>query len=156
MKNHEKLIGLVNDLIRVNNDRYSSYSALLSRNIILDRDVWLLVCNLAAQSRSNSVQLINEAIKLRNAEGTGSSLTAGIYSNAPGLKEPIVFADRSTLLAECKRREEVVQKVYYDALSFGIELPDEMIALVSDQKREMKISASLFVVEQPASYRHAA
>jgi hypothetical protein len=148
MKNTQKLIGVINDLIKLNNDRYNAYASLLTKNIILDRDLWMLVCNLASQSRTNSANLIKEVIKLFAEEPACMSASAGLYSEALGLKEPIPFVDRQVIFQDCNHREELAQKVYYDALASGVELPEQLYTLISEQKREMKISGVLFVANR--------
>lgn len=156
MKSNEKLIGLLNDLIRINNDRYEGYSSLLSRKVILDKDVWMLVYNLASQSRVNASNLIAEVIKLRTATATGASVSCGIYIQTLGLKNYIPAGDRQAILESCRHREEVVQKAYYDSLSLGLEMPDSIAALITDQKREMKISSGLLKANQLEPVGHAA
>jgi uncharacterized protein (TIGR02284 family) len=156
MKSNEKLAGMLNDLIRLNNDRYEGYANLLSRKVILDGDVWTLVCDLAKQSRMNSSALIVQAIKLRTSQQTCSNLSAGIYSPLMGIKSEIGGMDRDCILENCRHREDLVQKVYYDALSSGIDIPEDVAALLTDQKKEMKAASMLVRVKQIQPVSHAA
>lgn len=155
MKNNVKLIGLLNDLIKVNNDRYNAYATLLTKKVTHEGDLSALVCNLAAQSRGNSARLIKEVIKLIKMEATSASHSAGIYSEGLGLKEPIPVGDRYAMFEGCKHREEIIQKVYYDALSSGIELTEEIASLIDEQKKDMKAAGSLFMTNH-ASLSNAA
>jgi uncharacterized protein (TIGR02284 family) len=143
MISNEKLAGMLNDLIRINNDRYEGYANLLSRKVILDGDVWKLVCDLAKQSRMNSSSLIVAAIKLRTSQQTGSNLSAGIYSPHMGIKTEISGLDRQCILDNCRHREDLVQKAYYDALSSGIDIPEDVAILIAEQKKEMKAASML-------------
>ena len=138
MNTNEKLTGMLNDLISINNDRYEGYARLLSRRSPLDKDVCNLLCNLARQSRLNSAALLIEAVKLRTKTQTGSSFTAGIYSPLLGIKSPLAGTDRTSVLENCRHREDLIQKAYYDALSSGIDIPESIAALLADQKRDMK------------------
>ena len=155
MNTTEKLTGMLNDLIRINNDRYEGYASLLSRKINLDKDVSAMVCNLARQSRMNSSALIIEAVKLRTKTQTGSSFSAGIYSPLMGIKSPLSGNDRHSILDNCRHREELVQKAYYDALSSGIDIPENIAVMIADQKSEMK-SALMQMKPQLQQVGHAA
>jgi uncharacterized protein (TIGR02284 family) len=156
MISNEKLAGMLNDLIRINNDRYEGYASLLSRKVILDKDIWKLVCDLARQSRMNSSALIGQAIKLRTSQQTGSNLTAGIYSPQMGIKSELSGIDRQCILENCRHREDLVQKAYYDALSSGIDIPEDIAILIADQKKEMKAASMLARVKQLQPVSHAA
>lgn len=156
MNSNEKLAGMLNDLVRINNDRYEGYANLLSRKVVLDRDVWKLVCDLAKQSRMNSSALLVEAVKLRQGNQTHSTLSAGIYSPLMGIKTQIVGSDRNCILDSCRHREDLVQKAYYDALSSGIDIPEDLALLIADQKQEMKAASLLARVKQVQPVSHAA
>ena len=138
MHKNEKLIGMLNDLIRINNDRFEGYKNLLAEKNVIDNDIRLLVFNMADQSRANTSALITEVIKLRTADVTGASFSASIYRPNMGLKKSVSTGDRHSILESCKMREEIIQKAYYDALSLAAEIPDAILNLISDQKREMK------------------
>ena len=156
MNSNEKLAGMLNDLIRINNDRYEGYASLLSRKIILDRDIWKLVCDLANQSRINSSTLLVAAIKLRTSEQTNSNLSAGIYSQLMGIKTTLAGNDRDSIVENCMHFEELVQKVYYDALSSGIDIPEDIALLISEQKKEMKETSLLVLMKQVRQVSNAA
>ena len=146
MQKNEKLIGMLNDLIRINNDRFEGYKNLLTEKISLDKDVSLLVYNMASQSRTNSSVLITEVIKLRTAENTGVSFSADIYRPTMGLSKSFDGKDSQSILAACKLREELVQKAYYDVLCVSAEIPERILNIISDQKREMKSTANMIRV----------
>jgi len=138
MHKNEKLIGMLNDLIRINNDRFEGYKNLLAEKNVIDNDIRLLVFNMADQSRANTSALITQVIKLRTANVTGASFSASIYRSSIGLNKGFTAYDRHSILESCKLREEVIQKAYYDAISLAAEIPDHILNLISDQKREMK------------------
>ena len=146
MCKNEKLIGLLNDLIRINNDRFEGYKNLLTAKISLDKDVRLLVYNMADQSRANTTALLSEVIRLRTAEATGASFSAAIYRPAMGLAKPFTARDSQAILEACKMREEIVQKSYYDVICMAEEIPDRILNVVSDQKRELKRAANMISV----------
>ena len=156
MNSIEKLAGVLNDLIRINNDRYDGYASLLSRKIILDKDIWKLVCDLAKQSRINSSTLLVAAIKLRTSEKTNSSLSAGIYSPLMNIKTSLAGNDRDSMIENCRHFEELVQKVYYDALSSGIDIPEDIALLISEQKKEMKEASLMVLMKQVRQVSNAA
>ena len=156
MTSNEKLAGMLNDLIRINNDRYEGYASLLSRKITLDRDIWKLVCDLARQSRMNSSSLLVATVKLRTSERTNSSLSAGIYSPLMGFKSSLAGIDRDCIIENCRHLEELVQKAYYDALSSGIDIPEDIALLISEQKKEMKEASLMVFKKQAQPVSHAA
>lgn len=153
MHKNEKLIGMLNDLIRINNDRFEGYKNLLTKNIGLHKEIRLLVFNMADQSRTFTTALILETARLRTAEVTGASFSASIYRPTMGLAKEFCDNNEPAILIDCQRREELIQKAYYDALSLATEIPDRILNLVSDQKRELKITSSMIKV--PSGRQHA-
>lgn len=153
MQKNEKLIGILNDLVQINNDRFEGYKSLLTKKVNLHRELRMLVYNMADQSRAFSSDLISELIKLRTNNTTGASFTAGLSRSTTGIARPFAENDVDGILHSCKQREETIQKAYYDALSMAIEIPDTILNLINDQKREMRITS--YLIHVPVDVRHA-
>ncbi|MES2645625.1 MAG: DUF2383 domain-containing protein [Bacteroidota bacterium] len=153
MQKNEKLIGVLNDLIRINNDRFEGYKNLLTSQVQLGKEQRLLVYNMADQSRAFTSDLITEVIKLRTAENSGASLSAGIYRQSMSFSSSFSGVTQNEILLACQHLEEAIQKAYYDAICMAIEVPDRILNLVNDQKREMKVASSM--IKDSMDLKHA-
>jgi hypothetical protein len=154
MQKNEKLIGVLNDLIRINNDRFEGYKNLLTSKPALQNELGLLLLIMTNQSRAFTSDLIAEVIKLRTIENSGSSFSAGIYRQSISLANSFAGNSRDEIFQYCQNLELVIQKVYYDATCMAVEIPDRILNLVNDQKRELKVTSSR--IKETLVLKHAA
>lgn len=137
MQKNEKLIGMLNDLMRVNNDRFDGYKNALKVTCDIDQDLRLLFYNMADQSRKNTSALITQILKLRTSTRTGAAYTGKIYSAWVQWKKEFAATDRQSVLGYCEYMETLVHQAYDIAATLDDEIPTEILELVNGQKFSM-------------------
>lgn len=140
MNINEKTAEVLNDLVRINNDRIEGYTKAENETKAGDADLQSLFRQMAAESRS----YVNDLSKYISA--TGSNITddttvrGKIYRAWMDVKATFSGKDRKAILASCEYGEDAAQKAYDAALSSDAELPTEVRQLIMDQKQSLKKS----------------
>ncbi|MFC0773800.1 PA2169 family four-helix-bundle protein [Terrimonas alba] len=140
MNINEKTAEVLNDLVRINNDRIEGYTKAENETKAGDADLQSLFRQMAAESRS----YVNDLSKYISA--TGSNITddttvrGKIYRAWMDVKATFSGKDRKAILASCEYGEDAAQKAYDAALSSDAELPTELRQLIMDQKQSLKKS----------------
>ena len=137
MQKNEELIGILNDLIRINNDRFEGYKKALKQTREIDQDLRTLFYKMADESRKNTSAFITQILKLRTVNTTGAGLTGSVYREWLESKQEFAATDRLGIINYCEHMEKMVQKAYDSALSIEAEIPENIAAVIKVQRREM-------------------
>lgn len=145
MENTKEIIGILNDLVLINNDRIAGYEKALEE----------LKANDDANSQELDLQvlfesMIDESREFRNALGKevqvlGGEMAAGtmtsgkIYRAWMDVKAVFTGKDRHTILDNCETGEDAAQKAYKAALAEDT-LPHFLHELISNQKELLRES----------------
>ena len=107
MTTNDKLVGVLNDLIQINNDRINGYEKAIEE--IKDRDVDLngIFSKLANDSRKYAAELSREVIRLGGDPDTGTTNSGKLYRVWMDIKSGITARDRKSVLALCEFGEAV-------------------------------------------------
>ncbi|MBO9595981.1 MAG: PA2169 family four-helix-bundle protein [Niabella sp.] len=130
---------LLNDLIRINNDRIAGYEKISNElREGYDNDLKLLFSKMIINSNDLNADLSKMVSFLGGEPVTGSTTGAGkLYRLWLDVKALFtVTADRKTALEDCEQIEDAVQSAYDDALNEP-GLPEEIIALLTSQKASL-------------------
>jgi len=137
---NEKTAEVLNDLIRINNDRIKGYEKAAEETKEKDTDLQAIFRQMAAESRSY-VNDLKEYVTTSDTDPATSTTTAGkIYRAWMDVKATFTGKDRKAILASCEYGEDAAQKAYEAALSSDAELLAEIRQLVLDQKASLKRS----------------
>ena len=137
---NEKTAEVLNDLIRINNDRIKGYEKAAEETKEKDTDLQAIFRQMAAESRSY-VNDLKEYVTTSDTDPATSTTTAGkIYRAWMDVKATFTGKDRKAILASCEYGEDAAQKAYETALSSNAELLAEIRQLVLDQKASLKRS----------------
>ncbi len=137
---NEKTAEVLNDLIRINNDRIKGYEKAADETKGKDTDLQAIFRQMAAESRSY-VNDLKEYVNASVEEPATNTTTAGkIYRAWMDVKATFTGKDRKAILASCEYGEDAAQKAYETALSSDAELPVEIRQLIMDQKGSLKRS----------------
>lgn len=139
MKNIQKIAEVLNDLIRINNDRITGYEKALQELKDEDTDLKNVFIGYIDQSRNLRNALGTEVETLGNRMDDGTTSTGKIYRAWMDVKALFTGHDRQTILDNCEYGEDAAQKAYKSALNTD-ELPAYLFALVNRQKNELKAS----------------
>lgn len=144
MQNNEELIEVLNDLIRINNDRIEGYEKAIEETKDIDVDLKTLFRRMADQSRQNKAELVQEVGKRGGGADSNSTTNSGkIYRAWMSVKATFSGKDRKAVLSACEYGEDSAQKAYQEALESDATMDVEVRQLVVKQKTSLKESHDL-------------
>jgi uncharacterized protein (TIGR02284 family) len=145
MNQPARLIEVLNDLIRINNDRITVYekAAMASRNI--SADLKNVFHHLAAESRKHTRALNMEVINLAGKPATGNTAIGKWYQLWSDLKAGITGIDSRSLLDYCLGIENNIQEKYKKILNTDVQFPPSIHEKIMLQQQSLKNSHDLII-----------
>lgn len=135
----EKLIGTINDLIRINHDRIVGYEKAIDELKDEDADLKVLFQKYITESRQYAQELTLEVSRLGGDAAEGTTNSGKIYRVWMDLKTAVTGKDRETILNNCEFGEDAAQKAYDMALNSDTELETPLRDLLVRQKATLKV-----------------
>lgn len=139
MEDLRKTAEVLNDLIKINNDRIAGYEKAIAELPVADVDLKALFASLAEQSERLKQEL-QQHIGAWEGKAEEETTTAGkIYRVWMDVKQTLAVDDRKAVLESCEYGEDAAQKAYREAereegISAGAR------SLISDQKTQLLAS----------------
>ena len=140
MEQQDELVGVLNDLIRINNDRIEGYQRASEESKDTDVDLKAIFHEMADQSRKYVNELVTEVTKLGGDPASNTTMSGKVYRVWMDLKAAITGKDRESILGNCEFGEDVAQKAYQAALESDAYMSTEIRQLISEQKSSLKNS----------------
>jgi uncharacterized protein (TIGR02284 family) len=140
MAQNENLIEVLNDLIRINNDRTAGYQRASDEARDMDVDLQAMFNRMADESRQYATELTAEVGRAGGDPATGTSASGKIYRAWMDVKATFTGKDRKAILASCEYGEDAAQRAYEDALASDAELPANIRQVITNQKAALKNS----------------
>jgi uncharacterized protein (TIGR02284 family) len=128
-------IGVLNDLIEINNDRVAGFEKAIADIKDENIDLKELFQGYAEQSRKNGQELAAFVGDAGQVE-TGNSVSGTLHRAWIDLKSIFGGTDREGILSEAERGEDAIKKAYKDALA-SEDFPPEALATVQSQAQEI-------------------
>ena len=135
----EKVIMILNDLIRINHDRVVGYEKAVDELKPEDADLKSLFQRYITESRQFAQELTTEVTRLGGDPAEGTTNSGKIYRVWMDLKAAITGKDRKTVLDNCEFGEDAAQKAYDMALNADVELEPSLRDLIVRQKATLKV-----------------
>lgn len=140
MERNDKVIGILNDLIEINNDRIVGYEKGIEELKDGDADLRTLFHRYIQESRGYASELKHEVTRLGGTPTTDATTNSGkIYRVWMDLKAVVTGHDRKTVLNNCEFGEDAAQKAYEMALNGDTELEMSLRELLVSQKAKLKV-----------------
>ena len=143
MAQNEKLAEVLNDLIRINNDRVAGYERAIDESKDLDVDLKAVFHKMASDSRAYVSELSAEVAALGEDVATGTTNSGKIYRVWMDIKATFTGNDRQAVLENCEFGEDAAQKAYNEALASDAEIPADVRQLITDQKASLRTAHDL-------------
>ncbi len=140
MENMKKVTGMINDLIRINNDRIVGYEKALEELKPEDADLQTLFVRYITESRQYLTELTHEVSRLGGDPADGTTNSGKVYRVWMDLKAAVSGNDRKTILNNCEFGEDAAQKAYDMALNSDLELEAPLRDLIVKQKAQLKMA----------------
>lgn len=139
MEDLTKTREVVNDLIRINNDRIEGYEKAIKELPEGNADLKNLFSGFISQSRELKSELQTYSGPLDEDAGNETTTAGKVYRGWMGVKQTFAMDDRKAVLESCEFGEDAAQKAYSDA-----EMEDQVSAavkaMIMQQKRELRRS----------------
>ncbi|MBA2331129.1 MAG: PA2169 family four-helix-bundle protein [Bacteroidota bacterium] len=135
----EKVTSILNDLIRINNDRISGYEKGIDELKPEDADLTVLFRRYIQESRQFANDLTQEVQRLGGDPADGTTNSGKIYRVWMDLKAVVSGKDRKTVLDNCEFGEDAAQKAYDMALNSDADYEPTLRDMIVRQKAELKV-----------------
>jgi uncharacterized protein (TIGR02284 family) len=143
MQTNEIAIELLNDLVKVNNDRIAGYERAISETKDLDVDLRATFEGMIRESNGYRDELVEKIKEMGGMEEEGTTTAGQIYRAWMDLKATFTGSDRTAILDSCEFGEDAAQRAYDSALQSAEQLGSEFTELITEQQRSLKISHDL-------------
>lgn len=143
MERNSNLTEVLNDLIRINNDRTTGYAKAADNAREIDVDLRAIFDKMGDESREYARELADEVVELGGEPATGTTAYGKIYRAWMDVKATFTGKDRTSLLAACEFGEDAAQRAYQSALASDAEMPAEIRQLIATQKSALRNSHDL-------------
>ena len=140
MATNDRNIEVLNDLIRINNDRIEGYEKAVKETKEDDSDLRNVFNRMAAESRNYKTELTEQVRRLGGDPAAGTTGSGKIYRVWMDVKSGFSGSSRKSVLEECEFGEDAAQKAYDKALESDSELSPEVRSLVQQEKLSLKAS----------------
>lgn len=136
-----ELTDVLNDLVRINNDRIAGYEKAAEE--VNEYDMKALFNNMASDSRKYVNELSNRVNELGGEAVEGTTASGKIYRAWMDVKAAFTGRDKLSVLEACEYGEDAAQKAYADALASDADMDAETRQLISEQKSALKTGHDL-------------
>jgi uncharacterized protein (TIGR02284 family) len=134
---NEKVIGKLNSLVEINNDRIEGYERASKETV--EADLKDLFWTMAAHSRGLKNELVGEVLRL-GGEPTQATRNSGkIFRVWMDIKAALTGKDRKAIISSCEFGEDAFLEAYDEVLNdTDISLPESLRALILQQKQKVQ------------------
>lgn len=130
---------VLNDLIKINNDRIKGYEKAARETADKDADLRAVFTDMAAESRTYTNELKTHLAGRAPSPGDDTTVSGDIYRVWMDIKATFSGKGRKAILASCEYGEDAAQKAYEKALEKP-DLSPEVKQLVTQQKASLRKS----------------
>ncbi|MCW3086164.1 MAG: hypothetical protein JWP12_3530 [Bacteroidetes bacterium] len=114
METKDKTISLLNELIKINNDRIEGYEKAAKETT--EQEFKSIFGNMAQESQKYKNELIAEVTGLGGAPAEGTTTSGKVYRAWMDIKAALSGKDRKAILASCEFGEDAALEAYRDVL----------------------------------------
>lgn len=130
---------VLNDLIKINNDRIAGYETALEDTSLLDADLKVIFESKRDNSLENKKELTDLMMTLSRVENnTDESLKGMLHRTWLDMKATFSGDTREALLESCEFGEDAILKVYNEAIEKFTELPSDVSNTIMEQKAKLQ------------------
>jgi uncharacterized protein (TIGR02284 family) len=137
MENHQKIAAVVEDLVKINNDRIEGYQKAAKQTT--ESDLQNLFDTLIADSKHFTAELNRYLRNMGEERERDTTLAGKIYRTWMDVKVSFGGADRHAILAACEFGEDAAQKSYRQAMEQSY-LPEDLRVIIRKQQDQLKVS----------------
>ena len=143
MQNKEAITDVLNDLVKINNDRIAGYERAINEAKDLDVDLKAMFEGMIRESSQYKQELTT---KIRNHGGnveSGTTASGKIYRAWMDVKATFSGSTRKAILENCEFGEDAAQRAYESAMTSDTEMDADVRQLIAEQQSALKNSHDL-------------
>lgn len=140
MEANEQVTELLNDLVKINNDRIAGYRRAINEAKDLDIDLKSVFESMVSQSEQYKQQLSGCINEFGGIPEDDTTAAGKIYRAWMDVKAKFTGSDRKAILESCEFGEDAAQRAYDAALAADVPLPEACRTLITEQKAALKTS----------------
>lgn len=140
MEKNEKTIEVLNDLIRINNDRVEGYEKAIKETKEEDTDLRNVFNSMVDESRNYKKELVDQVRRLGGDPASDTTASGKIYRVWMDMKATFTSKGRQSVLESCEFGEDAAQKAYEKALEQDSELPPDIRSVIQTEKASLRNS----------------
>jgi uncharacterized protein (TIGR02284 family) len=143
MKDNQKTIDALNDLIKINNDRIEGYEKAIKESAP-DANNDSLFDRMIEQSTTIRGELMDEVRRIGGNSTKSDTTNSGkLYRMWMDVKSTFAWNSKTSVLELCEFGEDAAQKSYKESLASADEMADGTRELIMAQKNRLKESHDL-------------
>jgi len=134
METSEKSVDVINDLIKINNDRSAGFEKAAQDLENGNGELIAVFNRLAGESREYANELTGIARQYYGDVAEGTSTSGDLHRAWISIKSTFTGNDAAAILDECERGEDAAKSAYKDALDESNELTFEVAGVLQRQQ----------------------
>jgi len=136
MKSSKEIIEVLNDLIKINNDRIEGYDKAIENAKTIDIGLQTIFSKMKSESIKYIAELHNRILQLGGEPTDNTTVSGKLYRAWMDVKAVFTGKDRHAVLANCEFGEDAAQKAYKSALEDD-EITPDVRSVIERQKSEL-------------------
>lgn len=136
--NSNENVEVLNDLIKINNDRIEGYNKAIEQTDMIDADLRTLFENCRSTSEDIKGELLQKVGKFGGEPATDTTQAGKVYRVWMDVKKAISTKDRQAILESCEFGEDAAQRAYNEAIEQFPDLSNEVNEIIVKQKSTLK------------------
>jgi uncharacterized protein (TIGR02284 family) len=140
---NEALAEVLNDLVKINNDRIAGYKRAISETKDLDVDLKAIFEGMIRESEGYKSELVSQLSALGGDVSTDTTISGKIYRAWMDVKASFSGSSRKIVLENCEFGEDAWRRAYEAALASEAEMSAETRQLITNQYNKQKESHDL-------------
>jgi uncharacterized protein (TIGR02284 family) len=142
-KANEETIEILNDLVKINNDRIRGYEKAIENTDTLEAELRTLFARMIEESHEYNNELSEQVIKAGGQPADETSVPGKIYHAWMDVKATFSGQNTKSTLVACEFGEDAAQKAYAKALEKESPLPRDVYDIIARQKSMLRGSHDL-------------
>lgn len=138
MQNQEQLIEVLDDLVKINNDRIAGYERAIKEAKDLDVDLKAVFEGMIRETQQYKEELMGKVTALGGEASTDTTLSGKIYRAWMDVKATFTGSDRRAILENCEFGEDAWRRAYEAALASDAEMDADTRQLITEQYNSQK------------------
>ncbi len=138
MQNQEALTEVLNDLVKINNDRIAGYERAINESKDMDVDLKTTFEGMIRESEGYKSDLVSKMSALGGEPSEDTTVSGKIYRAWMDVKATFTGSSRKAILENCEFGEDAWRRAYEAALASDAEMSAEIRQLITEQYNSEK------------------